>query len=350
MLNWTDEIPRPRIKSGAKGARNDKQKLCVLCVESPATRGACGSEAPGARSLKTALEFVHATHSGMVRSHNEDAIAISPDVGLAILADGMGGYNAGEVASRLASEFLLTHLEADLGEWRRELKRRGPEMLHALLQARIDGANAAIIEAADSEPKFYGMGTTLVMALFGDDVLTTIHLGDSRAYRLRDGTLTLLTRDHSLLQDQIDAGVLSADEARFSTNRNFVTRALGVDTQVDAEIADYELAMNDLYMLCSDGLSDMLADEEIRATLSAADREDGGSLDAVAQKLVQLANEHGGRDNVSVILVRVAAPGASRTSGAQRSVGSGKASGLASGASRTTRVAGLLDRLIKLRK
>ena len=300
--------------------------------------------------MKTALEFVHATHSGLVRSHNEDAIAIAPDVGLAILADGMGGYNAGEVASGLASEFLLTHLEADLGEWRRELKRRGPDMLHALLQARIDGANAAIIEAADSEPKFYGMGTTLVMALFGDDVLTTLHLGDSRVYRLRDGTLTLLTRDHSLLQDQIDAGLLSAEEARFSTNKNFVTRALGVDIQVDAEIADYDLALGDLYLLCSDGLSDMVADEEIRATLAAADLEGAGSLDAVAQKLVQLANENGGRDNVSVILIRVVAPATVRAGRQERSVGPGGVSGPASGALRTTRGAGLFDRLTKLRK
>lgn len=300
--------------------------------------------------MKTALEFVHATHSGRVRSHNEDAIAISPEVGLAILADGMGGYNAGEVASGLASEFLLTRLEADLGEWRNELKQRGPEMLHALLQARIDGANTAIIEAADSEPKFYGMGTTLVLALFGDDVLTTLHLGDSRAYRLRDGTLTLLTRDHSLLQEQIDAGVLSPDEARASTNRNFVTRALGVDTQVDAEIADHELALGDVYLLCSDGLSDMISDEEIAAALSAAGNEDGDSLEAFAQKLVQLANEHGGRDNVSVILVRVAAPGTSRTSRAERLVESGRTSGSASGAQRIARGVRLLDRLIKLRK
>ena len=291
----------------------------------------------GAR-LKTALAFAHATHAGMVRSHNEDSLAVAPDIGLAILADGMGGYNAGEVASGLATEFLLTHIEADLGEWRRELKKRRRETLHALLQARIDGVNAAIIDAADRQPRYYGMGTTLVMVLFFDDVLTTLHLGDSRAYRLRNGTLTLLTRDHSLLQDQIDAGVLSPAEARLSINKNFVTRALGVDPAVDAEITDYEIEDGDLYLLCSDGLSDMLGDEEICATLLSDEAAGDGGLAAVANKLVDMANEHGGRDNVSVILVRVASPG---VAGASRSGG---------GSGAASRGGSLLDRFVKLRK
>ena len=251
----------------------------------------------------------------------------------------MGGYNAGEVASGMAAEFLMTHLDADLGEWRRELKKRGRGALHALLRARIDGANTAIIAAADRHSKYYGMGTTLVMALFFDDVLTTVHLGDSRAYRLRNSTLTLLTRDHSLLQDQLDAGVLSPAEARISTNKNFVTRALGVDASVDAEITDYEIEDGDLYLLCTDGLSNMVSDDEIRAILLSDAAAGDGNLAAVANELIDTANEHGGRDNVSVILVRVTSPG---VVGASRSGGVGAVAARGGG--------GLLDRLVKLRK
>ena len=271
--------------------------------------------------------YAQATHRGMVREQNEDAIAIAAESGLAIVADGMGGYNAGEVASGLAAEFLMTHLVEDLSQLRDSGNGldQSQKMLHALLRARIDGANEAIIDVARREPECEGMGTTLAMLLFSEDVVTTLHLGDSRIYRMRNEVLSLLTRDHSLLQEQIDAGVLTPGEARASINRNFVTRALGVDLVAEPEINEYDLAPGDLYLICSDGLPDMLSDEEIFDLLCfQCDDGDGADLtdddfetefdgrvaesavlDQVAVKLVDAANAHGGRDNVSVVLASV---------------------------------------------
>jgi protein phosphatase len=275
--------------------------------------------------------YAHATHRGMVREQNEDTIGIAEEYGLALVADGMGGYNAGEVASELAARFLVDHLVADLSQLRRVATQGGTgdgsnRMLHALLRARIDGANEAIIDVARREPACEGMGTTLAMLLFSDDAATTLHLGDSRIYRMRGHVLSLLTRDHSLLQEQLDAGVLTPGEARASINRNFVTRALGVDLVAEPEINEYDLAPGDLYLICSDGLPDMLSDEEIFDLLQIDDDLDahdpGGdelddpwpvdrhvaepdTLQEVAGKLVDAANAHGGRDNVSVVLASV---------------------------------------------
>ena len=277
--------------------------------------------------------YAHATHRGMVREQNEDAIAIAAESGLAIVADGMGGYNAGEVASGIAAEFLLTHLVEDLAQLRDGATRKPTDsdgaqrMLHALLRARIDGVNEAIIDVASREPECEGMGTTLAMLLFSENAATTLHLGDSRIYRMRNDVLSLLTRDHSLLQEQIDAGILTPGEARASINRNFVTRALGVDLIAEPEINEYDLVPGDLYLICSDGLPDMLSDEEIfdllrgdsadgEADFTASDYDrpiDGrvaepSVLDEVALKLVDAANANGGRDNVSVVLASVGWP------------------------------------------
>ena len=266
--------------------------------------------------------FAHATHRGMVREQNEDAVAIAEDVRLALIADGMGGYNAGEVASGIAAEFLITHLVDDLDQLQRQSADGGhasaQRLLHSVLRARVDGANDAIIDAANRNPALCGMGTTLALLLFTGPVVTTLHVGDSRVYRLRDGVLSLLTRDHSLLQEQIDAGVLTAGEARTSINRNFVTRALGVDVLAEPEINDYEFVPGDLYLICSDGLPDMLSDEEIYDLLSGPQEDDiehegpiddrvaeAPALDQVAAKLIEAANGHGGRDNVSVVLASV---------------------------------------------
>ena len=269
--------------------------------------------------------FAHATHRGMVREQNEDAIAIAETAGLALVADGMGGYNAGEVASRLAAEYFIEHLSEDLPRLQEaagaEDRPDEEHPLYVLLRTLTEGANETIIEAANRDPAFQGMGTTLAMLLFTDLGVTTLHLGDSRVYRLRDQVLSLLTRDHSLLQEQLDAGVLTPGEARLSANRNFVTRALGVDPVAEPEINQFDLAPGDLYLICSDGLPDMLSDEEIFDLLCASVSDegddddgdegtdervaDGETLDAVAARLVDEANGHGGRDNVSVVLVSV---------------------------------------------
>ena len=162
-------------------------------------------------------------------------------------------------------------------------------------------ANAAIFQAAQDEAGYAGMGTTLVAALFFDDRVAVAHVGDSRLYRLRDGTLSLLTHDHSLLQEQIDSGLLSAEEARYSLNRNLVTRALGVDPLVEVDLAEHLVLPDDLYLLCSDGLNDMVPDEEIALALQTL----SDHLELAATQLVEMANDQGGRDNVSVILVKV---------------------------------------------
>ena len=241
----------------------------------------------------------------------------------------MGGYNAGEIASGIAAEFLVNHLVADLGAMQKRGKRKSAKpskrtqrKLHDLLRDRIDGVNEAIIDAANRQPECYGMGTTLALLLIGDQTVTTLHLGDSRIYRMRDEVLSLLTRDHSLLQEQLDAGILSPSEARESISRNFVTRALGVDPVADPEINDFDVAAGDLYLICSDGLPDMLSDEEIFDLLLARPDDDAeydpsvepvvdcrvappGRLEEVATKLVEAANANGGRDNVSVVLASV---------------------------------------------
>ena len=274
--------------------------------------------------------YAQATHRGLVREQNEDAIAVAEESGLALVADGMGGYNAGEVASSVAAEFLVSHLVQDLAQLREPTRSvagddRSHRMLHALLRARIDGANEAIIDVANRQPECEGMGTTLAMLLFSGDAVTTLHLGDSRIYRMRNDVLSLLTRDHSLLQEQLDAGVLTEGEARASISRNFVTRALGVDLVAEPEINEYDLAPGDLYLICSDGLPDMLSDEQIfdllrsdaidddalDASDSQIDRPSDGRvaeiavLDEVASRLIDAANAQGGRDNVSVVLASV---------------------------------------------
>ncbi|CAN5372407.1 protein-serine/threonine phosphatase PrpC [soil metagenome] len=238
--------------------------------------------------------------AGRVRPHNEDSVAVATELGLAVLADGMGGYNAGEVASGLATRLLIAELESDLGR----IEAMPPTEsfpLRQMLQARINQVNLAIYEAAQTEEGCEGMGTTLVLALFFRGRLTVAHVGDSRAYRLRNGALEQLTRDHSLLQEQIEAGLLTPTQARYSMNRNLVTRAVGVDPTVVAEIHEHDVRTGDIVLMCSDGLNDMIADEVIATILVEAD----GDTEIAAGRLIEAAKENGGRDNVSVILIRV---------------------------------------------
>jgi len=173
---------------------------------------------------------------------------------------------------------------------------------HRMLREQIQRANATIYQAAQSEPQYAGMGTTLVAAIFYDNRLTVAHIGDSRLYRLRAGRFEQVTKDHSLLQEQIDSGVITAEQARFSHNKNLVTRALGIDPSVEAEMNDYDTQVGDIYLMCSDGLNDMVPDEDIGMTLDTL----SSNLKLAAHQLVQMANDNGGRDNVSVILIRVA--------------------------------------------
>jgi protein phosphatase len=177
-----------------------------------------------------------------------------------------------------------------------------------VLRDAVYRANKIIFQTAQSQTHCEGMGTTIVASMFHDNKISIAHVGDSRAYRLRGGTFEQLTMDHSLLQELVDRGFYSHEEAQRSTNRNYVTRALGVEPTVEVEVHEFDVLPDDIYLLCSDGLPDMVEDEDIHLTISTFN----ASLDVVGKQLIELANDHGGRDNVSVMLAQVIAPFAAR--------------------------------------
>ena len=253
--------------------------------------------------LTQTLEIVSSTDPGMVRSHNEDSVASDAANGLAVLADGMGGYNAGEVASGMATTVIITEMQQVLANLQPSHidEKTNQEIASKLVREQVLKANTSIYQAAQSQPQYAGMGTTLIVCLFFDNRVLVAHIGDSRVYMIRDGEFKQVTRDHSLLQEQIDSGLITPEQAKHAAHKNLVTRALGIDPSVEPEIHEYPVKPGDIYLLCSDGLCDMVEDEDIGMTLQAL----GGNLELCAQQLVQMANDNGGRDNVSVILVRV---------------------------------------------
>jgi protein phosphatase len=242
------------------------------------------------------FEFFHAVDKGRTRTNNEDSVAIDEDRALAVLADGMGGYNAGEVASGMATSFIC----AELGRWLAETGRHASDMdIRRAMEICVDNANRAIFNAANANPQYAGMGTTLVVAAFRSGQLRLGHVGDSRAYRWREGQLSQITRDHSLLQEQIDAGLITPEQAAFSANKNLVTRAVGVEDTVLLESHLHEVQVGDIYLLCSDGLSDMLDDPMMARMLH-----EQPSLPLAGQALIDAANDAGGRDNIALVLVK----------------------------------------------
>jgi len=220
-----------------------------------------------------------------------------------VLADGMGGYNAGEVASGIAVALITSEMRQAVAKTSLHALSQddGDNQATRLLRGIINKTNTSIYESANSQPQYAGMGTTLVVALYRDNRMSVAHIGDSRLYRLRNEKLEQVTRDHSLLQEQIDSGMLTKEAARRSQNKNLVTRALGIEPEVEAEIHTYDVQPGDIYLLCSDGLNDMVEDDDIELTLNAM----GSNLPLAANQLVQMANDNGGRDNVSVVLVKV---------------------------------------------
>ena len=249
-----------------------------------------------------ALRMAARTDTGLVRPHNEDAVFADPALGLAIVADGMGGYNAGEVASSMAVARLSGNLVVRDETGEPIHPHAGDRAaVHAHLLAEIDDANAEVHLASVAQRELAGMGTTLVLAWFYDNHLVVAHIGDSRAYRLRGGRLERLTRDHSVLQEAIDSGIMHPDEARQARNRSLITRALGPLPAMAADLGDFAVARGDIYLLCSDGLTDMVDDDEIRGTLRAF----GADPEAAAAHLVEIANDAGGADNISAVVVAV---------------------------------------------
>ena len=250
-----------------------------------------------ARAPSMTLEFFSATDTGRARNNNEDSVAVDEPTALVVLADGMGGYNAGEVASGMATSFI----KSELGRWLSEASENATDTdVRRAMDICVDNANRAIFNAANSNPQYAGMGTTLVVGVFRDARLLMGHVGDSRAYRLRASRLTQITHDHSLLQEQIDSGLITAEQAAFSANKNLVTRAVGVEDTVLLETHLHDVLPGDTYLLCSDGLSDMLDDESIQQLLVSAE-----TLPEAAGALIDAANDAGGKDNISVVLARV---------------------------------------------
>jgi protein phosphatase len=251
--------------------------------------------------MSFSFDYALKTHPGLVRPLNEDALGADPEAGLFVLADGLGGYNAGEVASAMAVSSLLTRLSAEFASATAEGRSFDPDQT---LDAALLKVNADIYAAALNSAAFEGMATTVVVAWLLGDRLWVAHTGDSRLYRLRDGELAQITRDHSFSQELLDAGMVSEDEARLLPAKNLVTRALGAGAEIEPEVHDYDLRAGDVMLLCSDGLTEMVQDGEIERVLH-------GTLPDIteaARRLVVMANEAGGRDNISVVLVRVHPP------------------------------------------
>ena len=237
------------------------------------------------------------TDPGRARENNEDSVAYDDSAQIAILADGMGGYNAGEIASGMATAFIKSEMSRWLAEAGRHAKSRE---IRRALEICVDNANRSIFNAANSNAQYQGMGTTLVVAVFQESKMLLGHIGDSRCYRLRAGAFEQITKDHSLLQEQIDAGLLTLEQAATSSYKNLVTRALGVDDTVSLDLGEFEVQPGDLYVMCSDGLSDMVDDVEIANIVDGEQTMDEKSI-----ALIDAANQHGGRDNISVLLVQV---------------------------------------------
>jgi PPM family protein phosphatase len=248
-------------------------------------------------SASLLLEAAGVTHVGRVRAHNEDCLRLDGETGCYVLADGMGGYNAGEVASALAVEVITKaliqfktslHLNPD------------PDPVSALAEA-IEAANKKIIETGAMRPECLGMGSTVVAALLLDDKLWFAHVGDSRLYMFRNNQLTQLTRDHSVGQEMSDSGVLTKEQARHYQGRGILTRALGVEPDVRPDVGCQVFIPGDIFIICSDGLSDMVSDQKITEVVM---KRRNTSCQTIGQALQTEALEAGGTDNISALIIR----------------------------------------------
>lgn len=243
------------------------------------------------------------TDVGLLRTHNEDCFSIDDKQQIYVLADGMGGHNHGEVASRIAVDTIREYLDEELSnndstlplDYDSSLRRHSYS-----LKRSIHNAHDRVLKAIREDGSLLGMGTTVVTAVHKDDVLTIAHVGDSRGYRLRDGHLELLTQDHTWVNEQVVAGYLSEEQAKSHPLKNVVTRALGGDSEVVVDVIETEARNDDLILLCSDGLTTMLSDEEIHERLTA-----DAPIDEICRRLIHDANARGGFDNITVVLMKI---------------------------------------------
>jgi protein phosphatase len=253
-------------------------------------------------STPLSLEIAAKTDPGLLRSLNEDSIATVNDLGLLVLSDGMGGYQSGDVASSLTTQVIVEGLTRAL-----QGKPNNHSDVAAVVENVVKMANKAIyLEGQQRAQRAHGiqgqaMGSTLALLLFRNNRVTMAHVGDSRIYRLRAKRLELMTHDHSLLQEQIDLGILSAEAAATSHNRHLVTRGLGLQAEVEVTLDERETLPGDIYLVCSDGLNDMVDNADIELVLNSLQ----ANLPLAASQLVMIANDNGGEDNISVILAKV---------------------------------------------
>lgn len=240
-------------------------------------------------------ESTAATHKGMRREYNEDSHLVDPELGLYLVADGMGGHQAGDVASRMCVEAIHKRLAETL-----PLAKDDPDALGNTVLDALNHANQAIRRGPLFDRQQANMGTTVALVLTRGDEAIVAHVGDSRVYRLRAGKLIALTRDHSFLQAQVGAGFVSKEEALHSHNRNLVTRALGMEATVSADVGHSRVAQGDIFLICSDGLNTMVSDGDIEVAINELQE----NLELAGQVLIQVANDNGGHDNITVVLLR----------------------------------------------
>jgi len=245
------------------------------------------------------------TDVGRKRKHNEDAYALDEAEGLFIVADGMGGHAAGEVAAKITvetiGEFIAATRQKEEATWPFKYNHE----LHFnsnRLAIAIEKANERVMSAVAAQPWLKGMGTTVVAGLMNEKILSLAHVGDSRAYLYRAGELTRLTDDHSWVHEQVSAGILTEEEAKTHPLKNVVTRALGGGPSVAPDLREMEFSRGDAFLFCSDGLTTMLSDEEIRDSIA---EDETRTAEVLCQGLVDLANEKGGVDNITVVYVRI---------------------------------------------
>jgi len=241
------------------------------------------------------------TDVGMKRDHNEDSFLANDDLGLYVVCDGMGGHAGGETASRLAvqtveKELISARLRVDDPFSSDAPLSESP--LAAALREAVEGACAAVYWTSRANPELAGMGTTCILLLVHKDQAIVGHVGDSRAYLVRGGQVWQLSEDHSLVNEQVRAGLLTEEEARHSRLKNVITRSVGFEEDVLVDVIGVETRAGDKFLLCSDGLSNLVTNDEIRDALV---RED---LDKVPETLIELANSRGGDDNVTVVVVQ----------------------------------------------
>src|SRR5882757_112567 len=242
------------------------------------------------------------TDVGRQRQHNEDSFLVEDEAKLFLVADGMGGHAAGEIASRIAvdsiSEFIV-HTKEDDGTWPHAYDEHYTRTTNRLMAA-LRMANTRVLEAMRKDAKLRGMGTTVVAAMADDGKISVAHVGDSRAYMIRDGKISRITNDHSWVYEQVQAGMLTEAEAEKHPLRNVITRALGGALSVTPDASEIDSKPGDVYLLCSDGLTGMVPEEQILELVTA----NSDDLEQACRELIDTANERGGLDNVTAILVK----------------------------------------------